>query len=302
MEKHLKHTIRKSVSGRIFDIFNYAFILFFCALILFPIWEMLVVSLSRPDVVTKLSINFWPKAATFDAYRYCLRDISILIAYRNSILRTLLGSVFHLLLCSMAAFSLTRTNMPGYKLLIVVFLIPMFFSGGQIPTYLNIRNLGLIDNFLVYILPLGFSTYNTIIIRNYFFSIDRSLEEAASIDGASAWQVLYKVILPLSKPVLATVAMWQLVGQWNSWYDNMVYCRANTLVTLQYLLKRLTSQTQELQHNMNTYVEGFGTNIQIASETVIAATTVIVMVPIICTYPFLQKYFVKGVMLGAVKG
>lgn len=294
--------IHESPMSRVFDVLNYGLIGFFCVIIIFPIWEMLVVSLSDPGVVSSVSVNIWPKQFTLDSYKYCLNNASLFIAFRNSILRTALGTAYHLLVCSLAAFALTRSNMPFRKFFTTVFLITMFFSGGMIPTYLNMKDLGLLNNFLVYILPSGFSMYNTIIIRNYFFSIDKSLEEAASIDGASSLQTLMKVILPLSKPVLATVGMWQMVGQWNSWYDNMVYCRADALITLQYLLKKMTNEVLQLQNDVNRFAQVLGVRTQIATETVIAATTVIVIVPIICTYPFLQKHFVKGVMLGGVKG
>ena len=180
----------------------------------------------------------------------------------------------------------------------------MFFSGGIIPTYLNMKNLGLLDNFLVYILPSGFSMYNTLIIRNYFLSIDQSLEDAATIDGASMLQTMFLIILPLSKPVLATITLWQMVGQWNSWFDNMIYVRPEKLITIQYYLRRLSTNVTEMQDQMSR-MGIYGTDQTAYSytpDTVVAATTVITIIPIVLIYPFLQKYFVAGIMTGAIKG
>lgn len=294
--------IKTSLGSKIFDICNYSFIFLFCFSILFPLWDTIVVSLSDASVVSTLSINFWPKVFTLDSYKFALSDETVWVAFRNSILRTVIATVYHLVVCCLAACAMTRKKMPGRWIFTVIFLIPMYFGGGTIPTYLNLKDLGLLDNFLVYILPAGFSMYNTIIIRNYFFSIDKSLEEAAAIDGATPLQTLFKITIPLSKPVLATVGMWQMVGQWNAWYDNMVYCRRENLMTLQFLLKRMVNEIQQMTSEINQQADLLGFRPQFTSETVIAATTVIVIVPIICVYPFLQKYFVKGVMLGAVKG
>lgn len=294
--------IKVSFGSRLFDVCNYTVIVLFCISIIFPIWDLLVISLSKAEDISYLNINLFPKTLNFDAYRYCLQDDLLWVAFKNSVLRTILGSVYHLAICCFAAYALTRTEMPLRGPVTVIFLITMFFSGGLIPTYLNIKNLGLLDNFWVYVLPAGFSMYNTIIIRNYFFSIDKAMEESATIDGASMLQVMFLIILPLSKPVLATVGLWQMVGQWNSWFDNMIYARAERLMTLQYMLRRLSNDVTALQNEANQFAVTTEQSMNFTSDTIIAATTVITITPIICVYPFLQKYFVKGIMLGAVKG
>ncbi len=291
-----------SVGGTVFDIFNYAFITLFCISILFPMWDMIVQSLSRAEDISYMSLNLWPKHVTLDGYKYVFSDKLLFIAFRNSILRTAIGSAYHLVVCCLAAYTMTRHEMPFLKVFTGIFLITMFFSGGMIPAYLNIKNLGLLENFLVYVLPGGFSMYNTIIIRNYFFSIDRSLEESATIDGANSLQIMVKIILPLSLPVLATVGLWQMVAQWNSWFDNMVYCRSDNLITLQYMLKRITNNIASLTDSSSQYAMMMEQSMVFTPQSIIACTTVITVVPIICVYPFLQKYFVKGIMLGAVKG
>ena len=302
MKLRRKYRVDSSVGGLIFDIFNYSFMVLFCISILFPFWDMLVKSVSHPDDISYLHLNLFPKRIVWDAYEYCLHDKLLLVALRNSFARTVLGSMYHLTICCLTAFGLTRTTTPFLKPITIFFLITMFFSGGLIPTYLNIQNLGLLDNFLVYVLPGGFSMYNAIIIRNYFFSIDRAMEESATIDGASMIQILVLIILPLSKPVLATVGLWTMVGQWNSWFDNMIYARSDSLLTLQYMLKKISSSAATLKENTTRFAIQAERNMVFTEESVIAATTVITVTPIICVYPFLQKYFVKGIMLGAVKG
>ena len=193
--------------------------------------------------------------------------------------------------------------MPFRRVITGVLLIPMFFSAGMIPAYLNMKRLGLLNNFLVYILPTGFSIYNTIIIRNYFFSIDKGMEEAASIDGASQVRIFTSIMMPLSKPVIATVALWQMVGQWNAWFDNMMYCRrTSSLTTLQYLLRRMLDSITNSAMNSGSGMEAIGSMVDANPDTVKAATTILVVLPIIMVYPFLQRYFVKGIMVGAVKG
>ncbi len=299
-----RNHIKKSFGSRLFDVVNCTIIVLFCISIIFPVWDMIVMSFSRAEDVSVIHTNLWPKHWCFDAYAYCFKNKLLGIALINTLLRTIMGTVYHLSICCLTAFALTRTEMPFRKPITLIFLVTMFFSGGLIPTYLNIKNLGLLDNFLVYVLPSGFSMYNTIVIRNYFLSIDKSLEESATLDGASMIQVMYKIILPLSMPVLATVGLWQMVGHWNSWFDNMMYCRSEKLLTLQYLLRRLTTNVAALQDESEIAMRGMAnqTATSFTPDTIIAATTVLVITPIICVYPFLQRYFVKGIMLGAVKG
>ncbi len=275
----------------------------FCITVFIPIWEVVVRSFSRAQDISYMHINLLPKVWTLDAYKYCFQDNEIIMAFVVSVLRTAVGTGIHILVCCMAAYSLTRTDMPFRKTITAILLIPMFFSAGMIPAYLNMKRLGLLNNFLVYVLPSGFSIYNTIIIRNYFFSIDKGMEEAASIDGASQTKIFTSIIMPLSKPVIATVALWQMVGQWNAWFDNMMYCRRTaSLTTLQYLLRRMLDSLTASTTTATSGVEAIGALVDTNPDTIKAATTILVVLPIVLIYPFLQKYFVKGIMVGAVKG
>lgn len=291
-----------STASKIFDFCNAVFMITFCITILMPFWDLIVKSFSRQEDISYMSLNLFPKVWDLSAYKYCITDEGIIPAFFMSVLRTVVGTVFHLVITSMAAYTMTRDEMPFIKVITGFLLIPMFVGAGLIPTFLNIKDLGLLDSFWVYILPSGFSIYNCIIIRNYFFSIDKGMEESASIDGASYFRIFGSIIIPLSKPVLATVALWQIVGHWNAWFDNMIYNRNNSkLMTLQYLLRRMlerASRTSETAYAM----ELTGAFSNMSSEAVKAAVTVIVVLPIIIVYPFVQKYFVKGIMMGAVKG
>lgn len=293
---------KTSKSSKIFDTLNVIFMILFCITIIIPFWDMIVRSFSRAQDISYMHFNLFPKVWTTAAYEYCFQNGEIIGALLMSIARTVVGTILHLIVCSLAAYTLTRNEMPFIKLITLILLIPMFVNAGMIPTYLNIKNLGLTDNFLVYVLPSAFSIFDCIIIRNYFLSIDRGMEEAASIDGASYFRIFTSIIMPLSKPVLATVALWQMVGQWNAWFDNMVYTRGNkNLMTLQYMLRRMLDSMN--QKSSTSYaLEAMGQTVDMNPDTVKAATTIIVVLPIVIIYPFVQKYFVKGIMVGAVKG
>ena len=293
--------MKQSIASKTFDVCNIIFMCLFCITVFIPFWDMIVRSFSRAQDISYMHVNFIPKVWSVEAYAYCFRNAEILHAFFISVARTVIGTVFHIIVSCMAAYTLTRDQMPFRRIITAFLLIPMFFSGGLIPTYVNMRNLHLTNNFLVYVLPTGFSIYNCIIIRNYFFSIDKGMEEAASIDGASPLQIFFRIIMPLSKPVLATVALWQMVGQWNSWFDNMIYTRSSAnLTTLQYLLRRMLDTIE--QKDAQNLIDVAGSVMDINPDTVKAATTIIVVIPIVVVYPFLQKYFVQGIMVGAVKG
>ena len=226
-EKAPMSHIKKSTASKVFDACNALFMIAFCITILFPLWDVIVRSLSRPQDISYMSLNLFPKNFTVDAYQYCLENEGLVQAVIVSVARTALGTVLHLIVVALCGYALTKQELPFRNLIQTYFLIPMFVSAGTIPIYINIKNLGLTDSFWVYVLPTSFSIFNCIIVRNYFYSIDKSMEESASIDGASYFTIFKDIILPLSKPVLATVALWQMVGQWNAWFDNMMYNQGN---------------------------------------------------------------------------
>lgn len=270
--------------------------------VLFPIWNMLVISFSAKEDISFMSVNLFPKHFELGAYAYCFQNDQFYHAFVISVLRTSIGMVYHVLLCACAAYSLSRMDLPFRKIILFYLLIPMFISGGLIPTYVNMKNLGLLNNFLVYVLPVGFSIYDTIILKNYFLSLDRSLEEAATVDGASYFRIFFQIIFPLATPILATIALWSMVSQWNAWFDNLIYCRQENLLTLQYLLRKMIMETEALTRDASIAMMDESSVLAFNSENIRSATTILIILPIVLVYPFLQKYLVKGMMAGAIKG
>ncbi len=285
----------------LFDIFNITFMILFCITIIFPFWDMIVRSLSAPEHSSSLGMMLIPQDITFSSYKFILSDDGILIAYVNTILRTVLGVALHVVLTVLAAYPLSKPELPYRKIITMFFLIPMFFQGGMIPSFIINRSLGLVDNFLVYILPNAVVVYNTILVRNFFMSIDKGIEESAFIDGANYPQILYKIIVPISKPIIATIALFQAVYHWNEWMTCLLYIRDEAKIVVQIILKRM----MDLSDNQNAEIAEFlainGADV-ITSVSVQMATTIVTVLPIVVVYPFIQKYFVQGIMVGSVKG
>ena len=225
-----------------------------------------------------------------------VKDADLLEAYGNTVLRVVAGVPLTLAVTYMASYTMSRKNLPLKGLLMVFFMVPMFFGGGLVPSYLNIRDLGLLENKWVWILPGVFSTYNMLIARNFIAGLPHELEEAAAIDGAHPVRIMVQIMLPLSAPILAVLGLWSAVGHWNAWYDAMLYTKQPGNLTLQLFLRRLLIDPPDAQFMTNITVA------QASTETIKMASVVVALVPIMCAYPFVQKYFTKGVLIGAVKG
>lgn len=295
--------VSRSWGERGFALFNVALMLFVIFVTLYPFVNMLAISLNEGLDTARGGITIWPRRFTTENYQIALRYPSMRTGFIVSVGRTIGGVLYHMFLICTAAYALKRRNLPFRSAILVFFIVPMFVNPGLIPTYLNIRNLGLLNSFLVYVLPFGWSFYNFIIIRTFMQGIPDSLEESAFIDGAGHFTVFSQIILPLAKPAIAAVSLFIAVTMWNEWFSSMVYVTRQSLWTLQYLLQRVLRDNMaeeivdqvsylEQQIELRTYTP---TSIQMA---VVMVTTA----PILIVYPFLQKHFVKGVMLGAVKG
>ena len=289
--------IKRSAGDRAFDWINYLFLALFSLTILFPFWNLFVQSVSSPDSGVVDALQMWPKKFSAFNYKYVLANKYIWTGYRETLIRTIAGTALSVTLTAMGAYVLSKKKLPNRNFWTTVVLIPMFFSGGMIPSYLWMVNLHLIDNRLVLILPGLISSYNLIIMRNFFMSVPEGLEESAMIDGAGSIRIFFSIVLPISKAVLATVALWVMVGHWNAWFDATIYIRDANKLPLQVVLRRILMEGTQQMMDMNST----DTN-HVTPDTLKAATTFVCMLPIMCVYPFVQKYFVKGVIIGSLTG
>ncbi|WP_235886306.1 carbohydrate ABC transporter permease [Paenibacillus cymbidii] len=290
---------RTPLGARLFAMCNGLLLILFSLSILYPFWQTAVLSLSGPNAATTLGVHLWSGEWSLDAYRFLVSYEDIARAYWNSIVRTVLGSTLSVTFTVIAAYPLAKRNLPFRSGLTVYFLIPMFFSGGLIPSYLLIKSLGLLDNFLVLIIPPAVSIFSVLIMRNFFQTLDPAYEESALIDGAHYGTMLARVILPISLPVLATVVLWSAVSHWNAWFDAMIYIRDRDRTVIQMILRdMLTAVNQQAQD----IVLESAHRPELTLNNVRAAVVLISIGPIVLVYPFLQKYFVKGITVGSLKG
>ncbi|OWR28693.1 ABC transporter permease [Saccharibacillus sp. O23] len=283
--------------SRFFDTVNMTLLLLFAVAILVPLWNVLVSSFSSGQALAEGGFVFWPTELSLENYRAVFRDASIWQAFFISVSKTGLGVVTHVFFCAMVAYGLSKKNLRGRKLYVAMGVITMFFSGGMIPTYLLIKSLGLLNSFWVYIIPALFSYYDVVILMNFFRNVPDALEESAKIDGAGDWRIFLSLFIPLSMPALATIALFNGVGQWNDFMTTKLYITDQSLYPLQMMLYDIIvqSQTQSMQNIGGSVV------IETTTKGVQLATIVITTLPILVIYPLLQRYFISGMMLGAVK-
>ncbi len=277
-------------------IFIYAVVIFCVLVCIIPLIHMVALSMSGREAVLANKVSLWPVSLDFSAYISVFMDQGMQTSLVFSVLLTAAYTVFAMFGTILLAYPLSKTQLPGRKWLMAYILVPMYFSGGIIPEYLWIKQLNLIDKPLALLLPILISTYNTIILRNFFSSIPDSLEESAALDGCNDVGILIRVVLPLSTAAIATLSLFYAVTRWNSFADVRYYINSTKYYTLQMKLYQVVFNSTDTQVNM---VEG-GRN-AVLSETIKSAAIVFATVPIIIVYPFLQRYFVQGVMIGAVK-
>lgn len=269
---------------------------FFTVIIAFPLINIVALSFNDPMDALKGGIFLWPRKFTFESYRTVLENHAIYLAFAVSIGKTIVGVLLHTFITAITAYALTREDLIGRKFFEVMGILTMFVSGGMIPTFLVYKSYGLLNNFWVYILPVLFSFYDVIIMMNFFRGIPRSLEESAEIDGATPFVIFAKIIIPLSLPVIATIALYHGVYQWNDYMTANIYVNNEKLFPLQQLLFKIVSE------NLSpTVATGTAVVRDTTSQSMQLATMVITTIPVVAVYPFLQKYFVSGLTLGAVK-
>lgn len=294
--------MKKSRAEKNFEIFNVILMILLCVVTLYPYLNQLAISFNDGNDTMRGGLTIFPRVFTLENYTAIFSNDSVWNAAAISVLRVVMQTVLSVAVVYLAAYALTRKGLPYRKGLTVFLMIPAYISAGTIPIYITYRYYHLINNFLVYVVPGLFSFYNMVIIRSFLQDLPASLEEAAKVDGANDFLIMYKIIFPLSLPVIATVALWVAVGAWNDWTTTLMYITNDSLYTIQYIMMRLIKESgiaqqlaQEAAMTGKTFVA------RTTSESVKAATLIFTTVPIILVYPFLQKYFMKGVTLGAVK-
>lgn len=288
----------RSAEDAVIDTATWLVMIAFSVSVIYPFYKIFLDSISTPLEVYRIGLKLWPRATTLDAYGSVFSRNTIGIAYLNTVLRTVAGTTLTLLVSFCAAYALSKRFLPGNRIITLLMIFTMFFSGGLIATYLWMKELGLHNNRLALILPPAASAYYIIIMRNFFRAIPPDLEESAVMDGASVYRILFAIVVPVSLPVVATIGLWSIVFHWNSWFDALIYNSQPRLLVLQLMLRRILIENQattlfdmELESEA-TFVE----------ETIIAATLFVSIGPVILIYPFIQRYFVKGIMTGSLKG
>ena len=294
-----------SLGRKIFIVCNTILLLLCSFAFLAPYVNILAKSFNAAGDTMLGGVTFYPREFTLENYDIVLKDPNIGQSAIISLLRVVAGSLFSLLLQYSVAYVLLRKGLPGRGAIVMFFTIPMFISGGLIAEYIIYAKLNLYDNFLIYILPHSFSFYNMVIIRTYLMGIPESLLESARLDGAGEITILFKIMLPLSMPIVATILLWCAVAHWNDWARTLYFIDNEDLYTLQYRLLLAQKEAEELQKMIQNALESgrpLGTiEGDVSGESIQAAQTIITTVPIVLTYPFFQRYFVSGVTMGSVK-
>lgn len=293
--------LKKKLS--LFDIFNKIFMVLMMFVMLFPFWYSVAGSFNEGSDYIRGGVYFWPREFTLSNYRAVFRDKTILTSFIVTICKALVGSLSSLLVTSLAAYAISRKQLKGKKIYTPFLMLPMYFGGGLIPFFILIKNLGLYNNFLVYIIPGLFSVWNMIIIRSFFAELPVGLIESAQIDGAGEYCIFFRIVMPLSKAVIAAILLFSLVEHWNSYFDSMMYTSSENLQTIQLFLKKVITDPGAASGLASQALQQIPEAARKTTpQTIKLAAMVVTAVPIICVYPFLQKHFAKGVMIGSVKG
>jgi len=291
------NAIKSSTGEKVFTVFNYCVFILIGITTLVPFINLLAKSLSSEDAVVSGRVGLFPVGIQFDTYKYVLQDSLFLTSLKTSVLLTVIGTGLSLIMTTMTAYPLSKIRLRGRKWLLLMFVFTMLFSGGLIPTYLLMHNLNLVNTFAVLFLPAMVNVFNMLIIKNYFEGLPDSLEESGKLDGAGNIRILIHIMLPLSLPVLATIALFFAVAFWNDYFTAMIYITDPELKPLQLYLKELivSSSGDFLKNNVDLAIN-------MTPQSIQASSILLATIPILLVYPFLQKYFVKGVLVGSVKG
>lgn len=295
--------MKRSIGEKLFSVLNYTLLILLCISIIFPFWRILMLSLNDGIDAMKGGIYFWPREPTWNNYLVIFARTEILDAYKVTILRTLIGTVMSVFLMAALAYGLSKKRLKGRTFINAMILFTMFFNGGLIPLYLLLKDLHLLNTLWVYIIPALYQVWYIILFRTFFMQMPEALEESAKIDGASDLTVFFRIVVPLSLPVIATITLFTAVGHWNDWFAGTVYVQNPKLIPLQTLLMRIINENDSAQMIAGSLSTVSQQSVKsVTTQSVKMSTLVVTILPIVCLYPFLQKYFVKGVMVGSIKG
>lgn len=290
--------MKHSTGYKVFHVFNVLILAAICWVCLYPFLNTLATSLSSNNYVLRGEVGIFPKGINFEAYLRIIRDSDFYIGYKNTIIYTVVGTLLSLAMTTAAAYPLSRKGLVGKKYILLFFVFTMYFGGGMIPSFLLIKNLHMMNTIWAVVVPGSLSVYNMLIMRTFFAGIPESLSEAAKIDGIGDFGLLMRIILPLSKPIMATMTLFYAVGYWNDWFTALIYMNDSkkhpVTLYLRSIVMGLTKQAMSGNISSTDVAD-------VANKTVQGATVMLVTIPILCIYPFVQKYFVTGVMLGSIK-
>lgn len=282
---------------KVFQIMNHAILLLVCVITLYPLWYTLIASFSDPVAVTTGAVKLLPKGFELASYIRVFSDKNIWSAYGNTIFYSVIGTLISMILTTLGAFALSRRRLHGRRIINFIIMFTMWFNAGMIPMFQNFNELGLYNTRLGILLCGAINTFYVILLRTFFENVDESMEESAKMDGASDWCIMRKIYMPLSKPAVVAVSLYYFVGRWNAYFWSMLLLKDQSKIPLQVVLKRLIV---EVSYNVNNAVD-ISSN-TMSQQTVIYATVVIAVIPMLILYPFIQKFFTKGIMVGAIKG
>lgn len=292
---------KKSIGEKVFDTANVVFLILFSITAVYPFLNVMSISFSTSSAANAYGLKLWPQELSLDGYRAVFANKLIWTGYYNTIFRTVLGTFLNVIFSVMCAYPLSKKYLPHRNLFTAFIVFTMFFSGGLIPNYLLIKELGLLDSRWSLILPGLIAAFTMIIVRNYFMSLPEEVEESARIDGANDMRILFSIVLPMSMPIIATISLWYAVAHWNAWFDSLLYISDPNKAVLGNVLRKIVIEGSS---QFQQFDQGFNQNGQatVTPDIIKAATIMVATVPIICVYPFVQKYFVKGVIVGSLKG
>lgn len=290
------------VGEKMASVFNVVILTVLSLSIILPFLKVLALSFNDGKDASLGGITFWPRQFSLANYAEVFSNPDILSGLKITLFRTIVGTLLSVFLTAMAAYALKKKDLPGRNVFTLLIVFTMLFNGGLVPYYMVLKTLHLTNSIWVFIIPTLYSAWNIILIRTFFQSIDGSLEESAKIDGANDFQILFRLIMPLSMPVLSVICLFNAVMHWNDWFSGVFYVNKESLRPLQTILQQMLTSAEAMRKNLSMNLGATDPRLSVTGESMKMATVMVSVLPIACIYPFIQKYFVQGIMIGSVKG